>query len=212
MTDQAAPAKSSRKSMIYGAGALVVAALVAGVVLPAEMGMDPLGTGKLLGLSGMADEPGSAELARGAKRSGVITLHDPLSGGPAALTGADLRHDNWEYQLAPFEAIEFKYTLEKGASMEFSWVATGTVKYDMHAHPFEGGTALTESYGQGAAPRMDGKYVAAFTGIHGWFWENRTSDTVVVKLDAAGGMTESTIFQGSVAEKRALAPALPVGQ
>ncbi len=74
----------------------------------------------------------------------------------------------------------------------------------MHAHPFQGGTALTESYGVGTAPQMQGRYVAAFTGIHGWYWQNRSMAPVKLTLDASGAITESTVFDSTGEHKRPL--------
>ncbi len=73
-------------------------------------------------------------------------------------------------------------------------------------HPFEGGTALTESYGVADATAMQGRYVAPFTGIHGWYWQNRSFDTVKLTLDASGALTDSTLFDSAGEHKRPLAP------
>lgn len=74
-----------------------------------------------------------------------------------------------------------------------------------HSHPFVGGTALTESYGVGTAARMRGRYVAAFDGIHGWYWQNRTLEHVTLRLDASGAFTESMIFDSTGERKRPIA-------
>lgn len=50
--------------------------------------------------------------------------------------------------------------------MSFFWAANGPLDYDMHAHPFEGGTDLTESCSIESADFLGGLYVAPFTGIH----------------------------------------------
>jgi len=76
----------------------------------------------------------------------------------------------------------------------FDWRATKPVRYDMHAHPFEGGEALTESYSVSDAARMRGRYTAAFSGIHGWYWQNRNLETITLTLDASGAIKASTIF------------------
>jgi hypothetical protein len=197
MTDNLSPGPSSKKGLIGGIAALAVgAAIMVVFVLPAEFGIDPTGAGQALGLTEIAD-PRSTELERGALRTGVLTLSDaPFTPDPAKPS------DHWERELAPFESIEFKYTLTEGQPMNFAWSATGPLTYDMHAHPFEGGEELTESYGQDKAAAMAGTYVPAFTGIHGWFWRNDSADNVTLKLDASGDLTESTIFEGSASYKR----------
>lgn len=189
---------SSKKGLIAGLGVVAVGAVALVVfVLPAEFGIDPTGAGKALGISDLAEDGEMTELERGALRTGVLTLSDePFVADP------DKVSDHWVRELAPFESIEFKYTLTEGEPLEFLWTATAPVTYDMHAHPFDGGEALTESYGQDSADSMRGTYLPAFTGIHGWFWRNDTTDNVTVTLDASGGLTEATVFSGPGATTR----------
>jgi hypothetical protein len=175
----------SRKRLLIGgiAAAIVAAAILLLFVLPAEFGIDPTGAGKATGLTGLSQGGKMTELERGALRKGVLI--------PSSMP---MRTDQWEVELGPYESIEFKYTLAQGAPMLFAWRATDKLNYDMHAHPFEGGEALTESYGKAAAKAMQGLYVAPFSGIHGWYWHNRTFDTVKLTLDASGAFTTSTVF------------------
>lgn len=181
------PPPSRKKALLGGAAALIVTALVVVVfVLPAEFGKDPTGLGRMLGLGVLSEEPVSKEQMLGAKRTGVLA--------PLPVDGVGAPDDRYVLNLGPFESGEFKYTLKEGDRMRFSWAATGPVDYDMHAHPFDGGTDLTESYSVTKATTQSGVYTAQFTGIHGWYWQNRTMDNVTMTLDAAGPMTGSTIF------------------
>lgn len=188
-----------RKTILIGAGAAIFVAAAALVlfILPAEFGIDPLGAGKAMGLTDLADTPMNEEQQRGALRTGVLTLSDE------APTRADW-DDSWHITLAPFEAIEFKYTLPEDEAMDFSWQASAPLDYDMHAHPFEGGPELTESYSIEKRQQMAGRYVAAFTGLHGWYWQNRNMENVELTLEAAGGFTSSTIFDGPGVRERAI--------
>ncbi len=199
MTDTSQkPAPLSKKTLLIGGAAALVAAAAIGIcfVLPAQFGIDPTGVGAATGLIEIDNAANSPELQRGAKRKGVLTL-----GESAPEPG---KTDHWEIELGPYEATEFKYTLAAGKAMTFKWSASTPVHYDMHAHPFEGGTALTESYGVGDATEMQGRYVAAFTGIHGWYWQNRTLSPIKLILDASGAITESTIFDSTGEHKRPL--------
>lgn len=183
--------------------ALTGAALAVFVILPAETGWDPTGVGKALGLTEIAD-PTNMELERGMARmetQEVLTLSDrPLPASPGVT-------DVWEYELLPFESVEFKYTMPEGQPMTFHWESTGPLAYDMHAHPFDGGVELTESYSIGEAQEMNGIYTPAFTGIHGWFWENRSMDNVTLRLKASGAMTGSTVYTSAGEVDRPLAGA-----
>jgi hypothetical protein len=172
--------------------ALAIAALVGIVVLfvlPAETGYDPTGVGEATGLDKIAN-PDNPEYEAGLKR--METEQVLVAGAPATMPEGV--SDVWEAELGPFESVEFKYEIPQGQTMAFKWDAGSPVHYDMHAHPYDGGVDLTESYSIDDASSMEGTYTAPFTGIHGWFWENRSMDNVTLRLEATGGMTHSTVF------------------
>ena len=162
------------RSITVTLGASVVVASLALVlfVLPAEFGIDPTGAGEKMGIAGMSGYSVSA-----------------LSKEPASYT-----EDYIEFLLAPFESIEYKYTLDAGQSMVYSWTAQAEVVFDFHSE--QAGTdpedAVSFSVGRGSADH--GTYVAPFAGIHGWFWENRGQEDVTVKLKTTGFYTEATTF------------------
>lgn len=191
MTEATARTTSKKKLLIgTGVGVVAAAAIVVMFVLPAEYGIDPTGVGKATGLVEIAD-PDNPELERGMQRMAeqdVLLVSDTP---PAAEEGTT---DVWEYELAPFESVEFKYTIPEDARVAFRWEANAPLNYDMHAHPFEGGVEMTESYGVDQAEAVQGLYIAPFTGIHGWYWQNRNMDNVTLRLEATGGFTHSTIY------------------
>ena len=198
MSEPSTAFPSRKKAVIGGVAALAIAAAVVVVfVLPAEYGKDPTGLGTALGLNKLAEPGKNEEQLRGEKRKGVLAALD----GP--IQAAD---DRYVLELGPFESGEFKYTLKEGDKMRFSWEATGPVDYDMHSHPFDGGTELTESYAVTKGPSQSGIYTAQFTGIHGWYWQNRSTDNVTVTLDAAGPMSASTVFNQVGEADRPLEP------
>lgn len=194
--------RSPARRLLIGSGVALVAAATIAVlfVLPAEFDIDPTGFGKLAGLTKIADPGMTPEQKRGALRAGVLALTDTL---PAPEPG---QKDHWEYELPPYGAIELKYDVAQGKAMAFRWQTSSPVHYDMHAHPLKGGTALTESYSVGDAARLQGRYVAAFTGIHGWYWQNRSFETVKLTLDASGAITGSHTFDSTGEQKRSLTP------
>lgn len=203
MTDPSTPlppAPSRKKLLIGSVAALGVAAVaVVGFVLPAEYGIDPTGVGGALGITKLSEQPLSEEQIRGNKRVGALTLSEQA---PTPEVWAD----RWEITLPPYGAIELKYTLAEKAPLDFSWTATAPLYYDMHSHPFDGGDALTETYSLGTRPQMHGRYVAQFTGLHGWYWQNRTMSDVTLTVQAAGPITASTLFEMGVPRERELTP------
>lgn len=208
----------SRGKLVAGLtiGGAAVALLAVTVVLPSEFGIDPTGAGKALGLTKLAEKPGQAELERGKKRTNVLFAQD------AAMTPADFATrlaavlgplgktvpaapvtDRYVVELPPFQSIELKYVLDEGAPLAFTWTATAPVHVDMHSHPFDGGTELTESYLiEDNVPRQSAVYVAQFSGLHGWYWQNQTLNPVTVTLEATGDIKGSKTFsQGGEADR-----------
>ncbi|AKH42196.1 hypothetical protein FHS61_003039 [Altererythrobacter atlanticus] len=225
MNETSKPA--SRKKVIFGsiAAAAIVGVVVVGFVLPAEFGVDPTGIGKATGLVGMSEEEGmSLELQRGMAREGVLLDADATPGPQglsaqfsqmlaahdiAAPPAEDTKSDRFTFELLPYEGIELKYELAEGAPLLFAWEATGPLNYDMHGHPYEGGEELTESYSITDSPSQSGIYVAPFTGIHGWYWQNRTLDNVTLTLDATGAISASYTFDQAGQHDRAISPIEP---
>jgi hypothetical protein len=124
--------------------------------------------------------------------------------GPAALTDEPeaFRRDRVSFELAPFESVEYKYRLEAGAALLFSWRATGEVVFDFHAEPDGADQGYAESFEQGRDLARNGTYVAPFPGIHGWFWENRGAAAVTVTLDASGFVDGATEFRDNDMSER----------
>lgn len=169
------PAKPpSPKSIITATAiALLVALLVLFIaILPAEFGTDPLGTGELLGLTALSRDENPFEEQ--------LEVH---------------RSDYVEFVLEAFQSVEYKYLMDLDAPMVFSWVADGELYFDMHAEPAGLGAEYAESFEQGTAARRMGSFHAPFAGIHGWFWENRSLNTIVVRLYSSGFYQSSTVFR-----------------
>ena len=187
------------KAILIGGAAVVVAVAVAVVfVLPAETGIDPTGLGEKSGLTEMANPSTAENLARGAKRKGVLTPSDTV---PDPEPGVS---DYWTYEIPPYGEVGRKYKLGKDAPITFAWSSDAPLNVDMHAHPYEGGEALTESYAVAKTDRQAGRYVAAFAGIHGWHWQNRGFSPVTLTLDASGQISGSTQLDGRAEQDRDL--------
>ena len=222
MTDTApiTPERPSGKKLLVGSAVAAIVAAVAVVVfvLPAEYGIDPTGRGKALGLTRLS-ESGTENiyLKRGQARTNVLfpIERTPEQGrfgvremfaekGVTWPADAEMKSDRFQFELQPFEGIELKYVLAKSAPMLFSWHAAAPVNVDMHSHPFEGGTEATESFVIDDLQDQSAVYVAPFTGIHGWYWQNRTMEPVQLTLDASGAFTGSKVFDQTGEHDRAL--------
>lgn len=144
-------------------------------VLPAEYGIDLLGTGKATGLINM-NAPTVAPLASVA----------PAAGGPIAAQPKAYKVDAIEFSLIPMGSVEYKYHLDKGATMIYQWTATGTVNFDMHTEPDQGGAAASDSFESGQATTKKGTYTAPYAGIHGWYFQNLTDKEMKIVVQTAG--------------------------
>ena len=157
---------------------LIAVLLLVTAVLPAEYGIDPIGVGNALGLVQLAQV-----------RPGVVT--------PQA---DEYKLDSREFVLGPYQAVEYKYRMEKGATMIFSWQATGTVASDLHSEPAGAAPGYAESFDKQQGAKAEGTYTAPFTGIHGWYWENVDRKDVRITLNTAGFYSGAQeFFDGGVA-------------
>ncbi|RPG23988.1 MAG: hypothetical protein CBC10_012855 [Gammaproteobacteria bacterium TMED50] len=147
------------------------------IVLPAEQGMDPLGTGQLLGIKGLAST----------QTPGAARMDSPY------------RRFDLTLELAPFESEEVKFLMSASAGLVYSWQASNEVVFDLHAEIDTASDVYTEetrSFDSGRAESRHGQHVAPFDGQHGWFFENRNAEPVTVTLTVAGFFIRARRYQG----------------
>lgn len=173
------PVPSARKLLLATLIALVVAGVVLGVVvLPAEYGIDPLGTGRALGLTVLAD-PGS-----------IPVRSDGITPAPSSYLV-----DEKTFELAPGEAVEYKYRLSAGSTMLYSWTANYWVRSEMHSERDGAPEGTAEFFEvEESTVQRHGTYTAPFAGIHGWYWLNEGSQPVTLELYAAGFFSAATEY------------------
>jgi hypothetical protein len=177
---------NSTRILLATLAAFVIAALIlAAIILPAEFNKDPLGVGQRLGILGLSTPA----------TSNVETVHKEK---------IDYREDAVSFQLLPFEFVEYKYQLNEGSALLYNWASTNTVSFEFHGEPEGGPEGFAESYNLGEGNHGTGTFTAPFNGIHGWFWANRSSDTVTVKLNTAGFYTATLEFRDGSVKKQVL--------
>ncbi|MEP6592219.1 MAG: hypothetical protein ABJC51_00915 [Acidobacteriota bacterium] len=180
-----------RLSVLARTTAIAFAAAVAILitfVLPAEYGIDPLGTGRRLGLTDIAAPPPVAVEDKAPPGSALA----PMRRGPLGVYPAEFKADVVEFTLAPYDRIEYKYRLERDAIMVYSWAASAPLLHDMHGERAGGGAAgppAEDSYDKQDRREGHGTLTAPFTGVHGWFWENPGGDPITIRLSSAGFYT-----------------------
>jgi hypothetical protein len=195
---------SKKKIAAAAAVALVIAGVVlVTAVLPAEYGIDPLGTGAALRLTDLAGATKKPEPAK--TTDTLVATIDPVlepgpDGGAPTVKGVFIaqpkgyKMDSREIKLKPHEGMEIKYNMKKGAGLIYSWKASGKLFFEFHGEPNvkpagKEGTDYYESYeldDKVGKDQSHGTFVAPSTGIHGWFWENKSDNEVTLKLVSAG--------------------------
>jgi hypothetical protein len=183
MTTEQQLVTDARYKLAAAAGAALLGAglILVMFVLPAEYGVDPLGVGARVGL---------VEL--GAVGQQVQKLNDATATGAAQATlivpqERAFKSETVEFKVAAREGMEYKYRLDKGESLLFSWKTTGPVSYEFHAEPDGAPRGYAQSYEKGdAKSEASGTLTAPFPGIHGWYWENKSDTEITVTLTSAG--------------------------
>ncbi len=178
--------------------AAVIAAIVLTVaVLPAEYGIDPTGAGAAMGLTKLhtpvASEPKPVVAPAAAPVvAGGSTVSAP--GEQRALTISSkptvaYRADEMEITLAAGKGVEVKTHLAKGATLIYTWKTKNAekVNHDFHGEPVNAKEDEFESFIlEDGVSESKGTLIAPFTGVHGWYWKNKTDAPVTVVLKASG--------------------------
>jgi hypothetical protein len=182
------PGPRERIAVAAGVALLVSGLALVVAVLPAEFGVDPTGIGGRLGLLALADVKAQvAALERGRE----------AAAGPQTVVPAEraFTQETVEFALAPHEFVEYKYRLEKGQSLLYSWRSTAAVNLEFHAEPDGAPRGYAETYEKrSAVASASGTLTAPFSGIHGWYWENTTAAPVTVTLSSAGFDNLALVF------------------
>jgi hypothetical protein len=203
--------------------AVVAMILLLAIVMPSEYGIDPTGIGSATGLQRMGEikmalaaeadaEQRALELALNAPAPNAaadreaaapdpvepeVTASAPESASPqaAAEPQNNIRSDEMQVTLIPGQGREIKVELAQGKTVDYRWQSSGgPANFDVH-----GDSAQLDidyhSYSRGAEQSSSGTLEAAFDGYHGWFWRNRTDETLTVTLTTRGEYTDIKLLE-----------------
>lgn len=190
----------------------VAAAILVAFVLPSEYGIDPTGVGTALGLTRMGEikvqlaaeadaeqatagiedvtgsESGDAPISTGEAAPVDIAAVESVPSAEAGDAPSGVWRDETVLLIAPDEAAELKLTMKAGEQAEYHWTAEGgALNFNTHGHG--GGQSVTYEKGRGAEDGQ-GTMIAPFDGHHGWFWRNRSGETVSLTLRTRGQYSE----------------------
>jgi hypothetical protein len=176
--------------------AIAIAAVVLfTIVLPAEYGVDPTGLGQRLGLISLSGGTGAKPSVEPAAKPEAAAKAEPslsLSDTPTTTTvwkaARAYRTDELSLTLRPDEGAEIKALMQPGERFVFSWVAEGgPVNFDMHGEKPNARSDDFTSYWKGrSASDGHGEFQAPFAGTHGWYWRNRGTTPVTIRVKTSG--------------------------
>ena len=203
--DRVAAVEAPSKTQILkatGLAAFVAVMIFFTIVMPAELGKDPLHTGAALGLMNLS-KPVSAAATTGTATIDATPAAPTLEAGAAGeaptIRGTFVAQpdrykiDSRELKLGPGEGLEIKYHMQKGAGLVYSWTANATVLYEFHGEPDVKPAGAPEDYFESydkddavGKNQANGTFTSPSTGIQGWFWDNESGAPVTVQLFTAG--------------------------
>lgn len=191
--------KSLLIAFIIGAVVLVTA------VLPAEYGIDPLGTGELFGFSKLyqgndqseSNETTETSSSLNFKKIKMEKLGSPQStpkpneaNNPEPENQYPEREDTIEVIVPAEKGIEYKFKSLKYGSIKYEWSTDkGIVYIDFHGEVKQDNppkNVFYESYTLAYSNNMAGTLTAPFEGKHGWYFRNETNEDIVVTLRLSG--------------------------
>lgn len=186
-TIESRPVPTVRQLIKATAIASVLAAItLVAAVLPAEYGIDPTGAGKALGLNKLHEAGEGSDIVISAEDE--VTESQPLkAGGGVTRREIPYKTEEMSITLPPNAGAEVKAVMQAGDAFVFNWTSAAPVNFDMHGEPFNAKSDEFTSYWKGLlASASHGSFVAPFGGTHGWYWRNRSTEPVVVKVSVTG--------------------------
>jgi hypothetical protein len=180
-----------------GAALLVAGLILVMFVLPAEYAVDPLGTGAKVGLLDLGvvgqqvEALSNAAPAAAAGDTPIVVPQDRA-----------FKEETVEFKVAPREGMEYKYRLDKGEVLLYTWKTTAPVNVEFHAEPDGAPRGYAQTYEKtDRQTEASGTLTAPFSGIHGWYWENTTDQEITVTLTSAGYYNLSHEFRSGAPTK-----------
>ena len=191
---------------------LVAVIILLTAVLPAEFGKDPTGIGAALGLTALysaherLSESQSSAVASGAltpvTTPSAVIAGQALPGQPAPaqtdpaqsfnldavrVQSSAFRSDEMSVTLEAGKGAEIKAKMQEGGAFVFSWTSLGgPVNFDMHGEKPNDGDKFTSYWLDNQKAEGHGRFIAPFTGVHGWYWQNKGAVPVTVTVKVSG--------------------------
>lgn len=183
--------------------AIIALVILLTVVLPAEYAIDPLGIGRVLGLTEMGEvKQALAEEARQQDAAKAALAQQPSEEPVVApaekvneiipvvdVTATDtVNSESMTVTIAPNATAEIKAKMSKGDKVEYSWSTQGgPLNYNVHGEPTRSSDGPSYEYDKGLnATDKSGSITAVYDGTHGWYWRNRSDQDITLTITVDG--------------------------
>ena len=181
-------------------------------VSPGATGLMPGAQGGIAGIMRRMEWPGITAIAPAILFLAALPAKEakaPVVAGANHAQANSYKVDSEDFMLLPGEGVELKYHMQKGAVMVYGWKANGNLRFEFHGEPDQKPSKdYYESYelnDQAGSDHAFGSFTAPKTGIHGWFWQNKTDKEIEFHLNTAGFYDSAKMFAGEAPEE------LPIG-
>jgi hypothetical protein len=146
-----------------------------------------LGLGSTIGLGACTPATTPEKLETAAVETYMVGDIEVRTDGLSARDDA-YRADEITFELKPGEGFEYKYRLEEGETMVYSWVSSSPVRSEMHSEADDQAEGTAEFFEViESAESANGVFLAPFPGIHGWYWLNPDEEKpVTLTLRSSG--------------------------
>tara|TARA_R110002124_G_scaffold121893_1_gene280240 strand:- start:955 stop:1581 length:627 start_codon:yes stop_codon:yes gene_type:complete len=201
MIDNHPPVLKSKQIIKATVAAFILGSVIfITIVLPAEYGLDPVGTGKLLGLSNLYQPEVPAQQPAVQADYPLLKLDELGSDpnvpvpteiyNPAPVKQYDERQDSVTIHVPAGKGLEYKMNVLKYGQVKYEWVTeNGVLYFDFHGEPSQanpGEEEYYQSYTAAYSNNVIGTFLAPFEGRHGWYFKNKTDSEIVVNLRITG--------------------------
>lgn len=154
-----------------------------------------LALAKITTVAGGTQKTGASIVSEAEAALQVAETTEPVVGETQAVIElvplvVNLLNHQMQVTLTPNEGAEIKVKMAKEKQVKYSWWTDGgRANFDIHGDSKELKIDY-HNYSKGSEQKSEGVLEAAFDGYHGWFWRNRTSETLTVTLQTNGEYTE----------------------
>jgi hypothetical protein len=167
------------------AALLLASAIFVTIILPVEFNVDPLGTGKALGLTVL----NTAQ--QNVNNEAAISENSNQNESSKPIRDSEkLKQDTVTVTVPPKRGVEYKFNMQQYSSLVFQWKTDGApIYFDFHGEPEGDTTGFFESYTISTASEAQGTATLPFNGVHGWYWKNTSDQPIDITLVTKGQYT-----------------------